>query len=94
MELWDGKRKKAKEWVTEYPDDLQTMKKKPKNDDGEAESDVLFCRFCSIQLTTNPARKPWDQIKEHLSSARHNKLKGDNAKRTEEKSRLAYMNVL
>ena len=60
-------------------------KKKPRNDDREAESDVLFVFFCSIELTTNPA---CDQIKEHRSSARLNRLK-DHAKRTEEKTQVS-----
>ena len=86
------KRKEAKDWVSEYPDDLESIKKKPKGE--EAKSDASFCCFCAIELTTDPSKKPWDRIKEHLSSARHSKLKGDYSQRSEEKkNRLAYMNV-
>lgn len=79
-----------KDWVTEYPDDLQTMQKRPRNEgEPESASEALVCRFCSVELTTDPAKKPWDRIREHLSSARHSKLKADYNKRTEKKKQVS-----
>ena len=81
------KRKMPKDWVADYPDDLQTLKKLPKT--SEEPSEVLVCRFCSIELPTDPRKKPWDKIKEHLSSARHRKLKESDKERSEKKKQVS-----
>ena len=57
---------------------IQTMQKRPRSEEEpESVSEALVCCFCSVELTTDPAKKPWDRIREHLSSARHSKLKAD-----------------
>ena len=90
------KRKAAKDWVLDYPDNLQTLLKMPKGQGAEesSTSHVLVCRFCSIELPTDPKKKPWDRINEHLSSMRHKKLKEGYKERSDKKQVSLYESVV
>lgn len=85
------KRKAAKHWVLDYPDDLQTLLKMPKGQGAEesSTSHVLVCHFCSIELPTDPKKKPWDRINEYLSSMRHKKLKKSYKERSDKKKQVS-----
>uniref|UniRef100_A0A1X7UCT4 Uncharacterized protein n=1 Tax=Amphimedon queenslandica TaxID=400682 RepID=A0A1X7UCT4_AMPQE len=82
------KRKAAKDWVLDYPDDLQIMMKMSKGG-AEESSHVLVCRFCSIELPTDPKKKLWDRINVHLSSARHKRLKESYKERSDKKNQVS-----
>lgn len=83
----------AKDWVADYPDDLHTLQKTPKSCDQEP-IEVLVCCFCSTELPTNPKKKPWDRIKEHLASARHKKLKESDKERLEKKKQVSLYETI
>ncbi|KAH9360928.1 hypothetical protein HPB48_007009 [Haemaphysalis longicornis] len=36
---------------------------------------TLVCKYCNTEMVTDPAKKPYDRIREHLMSSRHKKFK-------------------
>ena len=81
------KRKAVNDWVTEFPEDLETREKKPKTDSREAEVG-LVCKYCAVETDVNPKKKPWDRIQEHLASSRQKKLKENFKKRKDSNKQL------
>ena len=81
------KRKAVNDWVTEFPEDLETREKKPKTDSREAEVGQV-CKYCAVEIDVNPKKKPWDRIQEHLASSRHKKLKENFKKRKDSNKQL------
>lgn len=65
------KRKSLQSWAAEH-NDLEVVVKKRK---GGEEEETLVCKYCKMEMVTDPAKKPYDRIREHLASARHLKLK-------------------
>lgn len=84
------KRKTAAEWAIEFPEELETLEKRPKTDSGvSGKVEVaLVCRFCAVEIDVNPKKKPWDRIQEHLASVRHKKLKENWKKRKDSNKQL------
>ncbi|KAH7942464.1 hypothetical protein HPB49_024433 [Dermacentor silvarum] len=62
------KRKTLDDWCKEH-DDLQIATK-----DSEG-TRTLVCKYCNTEMVTDPAKKPYDRIREHLMSSRHKKFK-------------------
>ncbi|CAN7940673.1 unnamed protein product [Ixodes pacificus] len=62
------KRKTLDDWCKEN-EDLQIATK-----DSEG-SRTLVWKYCNIEMVTDPAKKPYDRIREHLASSRHKKFK-------------------
>lgn len=62
------KRKTLDDWCKEH-EDLQIATK-----DSEG-TRTLVCKYCNTEMVTDPAKKPYDRIREHLMSSRHKKFK-------------------
>ncbi|KAL3199491.1 hypothetical protein MRX96_053714 [Rhipicephalus microplus] len=62
------KRKTLDDWCKEHEDLLIATK------DSEG-TRTLMCKYCNAKMVTDPAKKPYDRIREHLMSSRHMKFK-------------------
>ncbi|KAH7974197.1 hypothetical protein HPB49_012008 [Dermacentor silvarum] len=62
------KRRLLDDWCKEN-EDLQIAKK-----DNEG-SRTLVCKYCKAEMDTDPAKKPYERIREHLAPSRHKKFR-------------------
>lgn len=69
-----GRRKKtAEDWVAEFPD--MEVGKKAKDGAASGTESTVVCKYCFLSLSVDPAKKPYDRIREHIASQRHATLK-------------------
>ncbi|KAH8032298.1 hypothetical protein HPB51_024075 [Rhipicephalus microplus] len=62
------KRKTLDDWCKEH-EDLQIATKASEG------TRTLVCKYCNTEMVTDPAKKPYDRIHEHLTPSRHKKFK-------------------
>lgn len=68
-------RKKTAEDCIHGSPDIE-INKKAKDSAGQAsQSETSICRYCSLEITTNSAKKPLDCIREHIAPQRHRRPK-------------------
>lgn len=64
------KHKPLKSWASQH-EDLQVITSRT----GEDKMGALVCKCCSMEMVTDPTKKPYDHIWGHLASARHVRMK-------------------
>lgn len=89
------RRKTADDWVVEYPD-FDVIKRPRRSSDRASTSSTsaddttlthsLCCKYCAVEISPEPDKKPYDRLREHVASKRHLKLKAD-AEEAERKQR-------
>lgn len=69
----------AHDWARKYSD-LEAKKAHLDASQGSGETPVEFmlvCKYCCLGISPDPAEKPSDRIREHVTSARQDKVKTD-----------------
>lgn len=90
-------KKTAEDWAVEYTD-LEVRKKARFDTPGEASTSAtvstLVCKYCRIEISPDPAKKPYDRIREHISSARHARMKAqDEIAKTEKEKQPTIFDI-
>lgn len=78
------------DWLREYLD-LEVKKMAcldSSQDSGETSAEfMLVCGCCCLEVSLDPAERPYSCIKEHVALARHNRLKVDFEKAEQAKTK-------